>query len=183
MQLSEQYVAMANNQPHFYDNFLDEMQMKCVKQINKINKILYGNPKRNLLFKKLFNQYGKKSIIKEGFKCTFGFNISIADNSFINYNVVILDSFKVKIGSNVRIAPNVVISSATHSLDVANRYKTCGGEVVIEDNVWIGAGAIILPKVKIGEGAIVGAGAVVTKDVPPFTVVAGVPAKEIKKIK
>ena len=179
---SEQYEFMKEGKSYHFDNFLYDKQKKCAKMLSKINALPFGNKKREKLLKNVFSSLGENCIIKEGFRCNFGFNITIGDNCYFNYNVTILDSFKVKIGNNVFIAPNVVISAVTHPLEAVERRNMKGGETIIEDDVWIGAGAIILPKVRIGEGAVIGAGAVVIKDVPPKTVVVGIPAREIKKV-
>lgn len=88
----------------------------------------------------------------------------------------------VRIGSGVLIAANVTITSRGHNVELPRWGVTADAPVVIEDDVWIGAGAIVLPGVTIGRGSVVAAGAVVTADVPPFTVVGGVPAKTIKPV-
>lgn len=120
--------------------------------------------------------------------------IKIGKDTFINPNVIIVDDkyatdVKIKIGNRVAISPGVIIISASapnNSLLKDNEYvknnliKT--ESVVIEDDVWIGAGAIILPGVRIGKESIIGAGAVVTKDIPEKVIVAGVPARIIKKL-
>jgi len=97
-----------------------------------------------------------------------------------------LDTDNVIIEDDVSIGPRVTIITRTHPTSQIGNYgrvmSSIPGKVVIKRGAWIGAGAIILPNVTIGERAIVGAGAVVTKDVPPYTVVVGVPAKEIKKL-
>lgn len=116
---------------------------------------------------------------------------SIGKNNRIGSEVLIwawhhLDTNNVVIEDNVTIGPRVMLIARTHS---TSQVENCGkamssipGKILIKRGAWIGAGAIILPNVTIGEGAIVGAGAVVTKDVAPYTVVAGVPAKMIKKL-
>lgn len=88
----------------------------------------------------------------------------------------------VRIGSGVLIAANVTITSRAHSVELPRWGVTKDAPIVIEDDVWIGAGAIVLPGVTIGRGSVVAAGAVVTADVSPFTVVGGVPAKTIKQV-
>lgn len=183
MKISEQYNLMKTGKSYYFDDFLYDKQKKCAKSLLKINTLPFGNKKREKLLKSLFAKLGNKSIIKEGLRCNFGFNISIGENCYLNYGITILDSFEVEIGNNVFIAPNVIISAVTHPLEAENRRNLEGGKIIIEDDVWIGAGAIIFPEVKIGKGAVVGAGSIVTKDIPPKTVVAGIPAKEIKKIK
>lgn len=97
------------------------------------------------------------------------------------------DSFypKLFIGDRVAIAQRVtlVTGSSPSFSHLHQVYKSFGGKIVIEDDAWIGTGAIILPNVTVGRGAVVGAGAVVTKDVPPYTVVVGIPARPIKRIR
>ena len=100
---------------------------------------------------------------------------------------MILDHMPVTIGNNVLIGPNVVISSATHNIDYRIRNKDNhmdigGAPVVIEDNVWIGANVTVMPGVTIGKHSVIAAGSVVTTDIPPDTMAAGVPAKIIKKL-
>ena len=122
--------------------------------------------------------------INPPFYCDYGFNIEVGRNLFINYNCTILDVAKVNIGDNVLIAPNVSIYTAGHPLHADTR-KTgyeYGIPVTIGDNVWIGGNRIIMPGVTVGCNSVIGAGSVVTKDVPDWTVVAGNPARVIRKI-
>lgn len=181
--MNEKLLLMENDQAYHFDNKLDKLQKNCAKTLKRLDNLPYGNSKRQKLFKKLFCSFGNNNIMKEGFRCTFGFNITIGNNCLFNFNTVILDSFKVFIGDRVKIAPNVLISTATHNLNVEDRNGQVGRKIIIEDDVWICAGAIILPGVTVGKGAIVAAGAVVNKNVEPFTLVGGTPAKFIKNIK
>jgi len=113
--------------------------------------------------------------------------IKIGDGTSININVSINASQngKIVIGKNVMIAPNVVLRSSNHNFkDLSIPMKLqghSGGEIIICDDVWIGANATILPNVSIGKGSIIGAGAVVTKNIPDYSICVGVPAKVIKK--
>jgi len=106
------------------------------------------------------------------------FAISIGKNTIINKNCLIDGRGGCVIGNNVDIAQDTFIWSEQHDYNSPD-YDTVDKTVVIEDNVWIASRATILPGVRIGKGAVVACGSVVTKDVPPFTVVAGVPAKAI----
>lgn len=113
---------------------------------------------------------------------SFGERISIGENTTINRNTNILS--KVSIGCNCSIAPNVVIVGANHvfsdnSRTIKEQGSTCRG-IIIEDDVWIAANVTVCDGVKIGKGAVIGAGSVVVNDIPPFTVAVGVPAKVIK---
>jgi len=107
-----------------------------------------------------------------------GNRITIGANTVINRRCYLDGRTGLRIGNNVNISPECYFLSLTHDLrDPA--FVTIGKEVVIGDHAWLGARAMVMPGVRIGEGAVVGAGAVVTKDVPPYTVVGGVPAKPI----
>lgn len=127
---------------------------------------------------------GQNSIIESPFYCTYGQNIHLGDRVYLNFSCTILDNNLVRIGSHVMLGPSVQIYTAAHPLqaEIRNQGWEIAKPVVIEDNVWIGGGAILLPGVTVGQNAVVGAGAVVTRDVPPDTVVAGNPARVIKKI-
>lgn len=116
----------------------------------------------------------------------YGTNVRLGRNVLLNDNCTILDTCLVSIGSRTMVAPNVSFYSATHPLDPQLRNGTrgpeLGKEIHVGEDCWIGGGAIVLPGVTIGRGSTVGAGSVVTKDVPPFHVVAGNPARIIRKI-
>ena len=133
---------------------------------------------------KIFGKIGKSCNILPPFKCDYGFRIEVGENFFANYNFIILDGNTVRIGDNVWIAPNVGIYAAGHPLDVTDRIA--GWEyafpVTIGDNVWIGGGVSIIGGVTIGENAVVAAGSVVIRDVPPNTLVAGNPARVVRKL-
>ncbi|KAK6359505.1 Maltose acetyltransferase [Orbilia brochopaga] len=124
--------------------------------------------------------------IEVPFMCDYGYNITLGPGVFINFGCTIIDTCQVTIKARTLIGPNVNIYSGTHPLNPRTRNGTKGPEfgkpVIIEEDCWIAGNVTILPGVKIGVGATVGAGAVVTRDVPPHTVVAGNPAKVIKGI-
>ncbi|MGN6292111.1 MAG: DapH/DapD/GlmU-related protein [Chitinophagaceae bacterium] len=112
----------------------------------------------------------------------YGRHLSIGKNVFINFNCTFLTLGGIVIEDNVLIGPEVKILSEGHPLSPDERQSLIPGKVHIKQNAWIGAGATILPGISIGENAVVAAGAVVTKDVPGNTVVAGIPAKIIKSL-
>ena len=133
---------------------------------------------------KIFGKIGERCNILPPFRCDYGFHIEVGENFFANYNFIVLDGNYVRIGDNVWIAPNVGIYAAGHPLDVEDRI---GGEeyafpVTIGDNVWIGGSVTIIGGVTIGRNAVVAAGSVVIRDVPPDTLVAGNPARVIRKL-
>lgn len=132
----------------------------------------------------LFGSYGKEFIINQPFRCDYGCNIHIGESFFANFNLTILDEARVKIGNHVFIGPNVSIFTACHPLDAKERntWVEWAEPVKIGDNVWIGGCATILPGVTIGDNVVIGAGSVVTKDVPSDVAVAGNPARIIKRL-
>jgi acetyltransferase-like isoleucine patch superfamily enzyme len=116
----------------------------------------------------------------------YGTNVRLGKNVYINFYAVFLDTCLISIGSRTLVGPNVSFFSATHPLDPIVRNGTqgpeMGKEIHVGEDCWIGGNVSILPGVNIGRGSVVGAGSVVTKSVPDFTVVAGNPAKFIRKI-
>lgn len=141
-------------------------------------------PERQIILEKLLGKIEKNSLIEPPFYCSYGYNIFIGENVFLNFSCTILDCNEVKIGHNVMIGPGVQIYTAAHLLQAQPRIQ--GWEVakpiLVEDNVWLGGSAILLPGVKVGRNAVVGAGSVVSRDVPANTVVAGNPARVIREI-
>lgn len=116
------------------------------------------------------------------FYTDFGKNITVGKNVFFNTGCSFQDRGGINIGDGTMIGMNVTIATLNHGLPLETRNVTYPSPVIIGDNVWIGSNATILPGVTIGDNSVVAAGAVVTKDVPANTVVAGVPAKELKKL-
>lgn len=111
-----------------------------------------------------------------------GKNIRLGERVFLNSGCRFQDQGGITIGDDALIGHNAVIATLNHDLDPAMRATTVPKPVVIGDSVWIGANATVLPGVTIGDGAVVAAGAVVTQDVPPRTIVGGVPAKRLRDI-
>ncbi len=116
------------------------------------------------------------------FYTNFGQLIQLGNNVFINHACSFLDIGGITIEDDVQIGPRVNLTTENHPLDPADRKTVITGAILIKKNAWIGAGATILPGVTIGENSVVAAGALVNRDVPPNTVVAGIPAKVIKTL-
>jgi maltose O-acetyltransferase len=137
---------------------------------------------RHALLCERLARVGKDAVIRPPFHCDYGYNISLGDGVFLNFNCVILDVVEVVIGDRTQIGPAVQIYAADHPRDADTR-KTgleFGRPVRIGSDVWIGGGAILLPGVTIGDGALIGAGSVVTRDVAAGQTVAGNPARARK---
>ncbi|MDD3218091.1 MAG: sugar O-acetyltransferase [Lachnospiraceae bacterium] len=124
------------------------------------------------------------AFINPPFYCDYGSHIEVGKNFFANYNCMIVDVAKVTIGDNCQMAPNVAIYTAGHPVHPAarNTMYEYGIEVTIGDNVWIGGNTVVVPGVHIGSNTVIGAGSVVTKDIPDWCVAAGNPCKVIRKI-
>ena len=122
--------------------------------------------------------------INPPFYCDYGFNIEVGKNFFANYNCTMLDVAKITIGENCFMASNVAIYTAGHPIhpDSRNSMYEYGIPVTIGDNVWIGGNTVICPGVTIGSNCVVGAGSVVTKDIPDWSMAAGNPCRVIRKI-
>ena len=122
--------------------------------------------------------------INPPFYCDYGFNIEVGKNFFANYNCTMLDVAKITIGENCFMASNVAIYTAGHPIhpDSRNSMYEYGIPVTIGDNVWIGGNTVICPGVTIGSNCVIGAGSVVTKYIPDWSVAAGNPCRVIRKI-
>jgi maltose O-acetyltransferase len=134
---------------------------------------------RHALLSERLAHVGADVVIRPPFFCDYGYNISLGDGVFLNFNCVILDVVEVSIGDRTQIGPAAQIYAADHPRDVEMRRSGLefGRPVRIGRDVWVGGGAIILPGVAIGDGAVVGAGSVVTRDVGAGVTVAGNPAR------
>ncbi len=141
-------------------------------------------PERLPILQQMLGGIGLSPIIWPPFYCSYGKNTYLGDHVFMNYMCTILDNNEVRIGNHVMIGPAVQIYTAAHDLqaEARNQGWEVAKPILIEDNVWIGGGAILLPGVRIGRNAVVGAGAVVSRNVASNTIVAGNPARVIRKI-
>lgn len=138
---------------------------------------------RENIIRALFGKVGRNPNIEHNFHCDLGYNIYVGDNFYAGYNFTVLDIEEVKIGDNCMIGPSVNIYTAGHNIEPKDRNKTGYGiKVTIGDNVWIGGNSTILPGVTIGDNSVIAAGSVVTSNVPKNVIVAGNPAKVLKKI-
>jgi maltose O-acetyltransferase len=122
--------------------------------------------------------------IKPPFQCDYGYPISVGARTFINYGAVILDVAQVTIGADVQIATGVQLLTPTHPLDAGTRRDgwESAEPISVEDGVWLGGGAIVCPGVTIGEDTVVGAGSVVTTDLPPRVLAVGNPCRPIRDL-
>lgn len=167
------------------DIFPENSSLEGKKLAQKINNLPIENKEEIVaLEKKLFGKTGNSIYVNPPLYVDYGRHVEIGDNFYANMDCVFLDVNKISIGDNVIVGPRVSFYTAGHPTDAEVRVKELefGLPIVIEDNVWIGGSASILPGVTVGENSIVAAGAVVTKDVPNNTIVGGNPARVIRKI-
>ncbi|HEY5108914.1 MAG TPA: sugar O-acetyltransferase [Acidimicrobiales bacterium] len=137
---------------------------------------------RRRILEVLVRAIGPDTEVRAPFHCDYGVHLSIGARTFVNFGLVALDVAPIAIGDDVQIGPNVQLLTATHPLDAGlRRAKWEAAEpIVIGDNVWLGGGVIVLPGVTIGEDTVVGAGAVVTRDLPAGVVAVGNPARVMR---
>ncbi|MBR0057709.1 MAG: sugar O-acetyltransferase [Methanobrevibacter sp.] len=168
----------------------DDEEVAALKENAIINCEIYNNmdvtdrqAKRDFL-KEMLGSVGKNVDIEKTFNCDNGKNIFIGDNFIGNYNLTILDVKEVYIGNDVMIGPNTTITTVGHPINPNGRRKRLAqaSEVRIGNDVWIGANVCILPGVTIGNNVIIGAGAVVNRDIEDNSMAVGVPARIIKEI-
>lgn len=139
---------------------------------------------RTSLLKKILGKTGKNICIEPQFWCDYGYNIEAGENFYANHNLVILDCAKVTFGDNVFIGPNCSFYTASHPIDVKQRNEglETADPIQVADNVWFGGNVVVLPGVSIGKNAVIGAGSVVTKDIPENVVAVGNPCKPVRNI-
>jgi acetyltransferase-like isoleucine patch superfamily enzyme len=179
-----------------HDKIFIERKAKASDWCMKYNSILYERrDERYKMLKDIFGSIGTNVTVGDSFICGFGDNIYIGNNVSINMRCTLIDSHEIRIGNNILIAPNVQIYTSTHPIELDDRLtpdwipksgtyfcRTYASPVTIEDGCWIGAGVIILPGVKIGKESVIGAGSVVTKDIPANSVAVGNPCRVIREI-
>lgn len=138
---------------------------------------------RRSICRELFGQGGDSAWIQPPFHCDYGANIRLGERVYFNFNCVVLDVCEVTIGDFTLIGPAVQIYTASHPLNAAERrQREFGKPIEIGADVWIGGGAILCPGVKIGSRAVIGAGSVVTRDIPSGVLAAGNPCRVIREI-
>ncbi|GKU23686.1 maltose acetyltransferase domain-containing protein [Clostridium folliculivorans] len=140
--------------------------------------------KRIKLINEMFGSLGNNCWIEPPINLCYGKNVSIGNNFYANFNLSLIDDYKITIGNNVLIAPNVTIAVTGHPVhpDLRQNGEMYAFPITIEDFVWIGSGAIICPGVTIGKNSVIGAGSVVTKDIPANSIAAGNPCKVLREI-
>ena len=151
----------------------------------ELNQIKPSNlEKRNSIINKLLGYQPDNLELLSPFTCDYGNNIVLGKNVFINSNCYFMDGAKITVGDNVFIGPSCGFYTANHPLDYQTRNQGIEQAlpILIGNNVWLGGNVIVLPGVEIGDGCVIGAGSVVTKDIEANSIATGVPCNVIKKI-
>lgn len=136
------------------------------------------------LLGRLFGSCGPGVVVCPPLRCDYGAHVHVGEGTFINYDCVLLDAADIHIGARCQLAPRVTLTTASHPLDPRPRAQgwESAAPITIEDNVWLGAGVIVLPGVTIGADTVVGAGSVVTRNLPSGVVALGTPARVIRSV-
>lgn len=136
------------------------------------------------VLEELLGEFGEGSEILPPFRCDYGYQTRVGARTFVNWGLLSLDVATVTIGDDVQIGPNVQLLTATHPVDPGSRREKweAAEPIVLEDNVWLGGGVIVCPGATVGRDTVVGAGAVVTKDLPAGVVAVGNPARIVREI-
>lgn len=151
------------------------------KQLNSLTLAEFA--KKQDIIRELLGTVGENPFIGDNFHCDFGKNIHVGENFHADYNCTMLDVAEIRIGKNCLIGPDVSIYTAGHRIQPEGRtLDGYGSPIHIGDDVWIGGHSTILPGITIGNGSVIGAGSVVTKDIPANVVAVGNPCKVIKII-
>lgn len=169
-----------------YNDDLEKERLKAKDLCYEFNCLKPSDiEKQNVIMERILGKIEGDFRINQPFICDYGYNIEIGNNFYANHNLTILDANKVIFGDNVFVAPNCSFYTAGHPLDVASRNKGLeyAKPIKVGNNVWIGGNVIVLPGVSIGDNAVIGAGSVVTKDIPSNVVAVGNPCKVIKENK
>lgn len=172
----------------YYSNDADlvEEQLQCLEVLYDYNATRPSQQKeRTELLKKMFAEVGEDCYIEPPLHSNWGGrHVHMGNGVYANFNLTLVDDTHIYIGNNVMMGPNVVIDSATHPIrpDIRKKQAQYNLPVYIGNNVWIGAGSIILPGVHIGDNSVIGAGSVVSKDIPANVVAVGTPCRVLREI-
>lgn len=163
---------------------MSELAQEALRLTSELNGAYHTPQEVRTLFEQLTGKPVDDSFtLFPPFYTDCGKNLTVGKNVFLNSGCKVQDQGGVTIGDNTLIGHNVVLATLNHAFDPSRRADMCPAPIQIGRDVWIGSNAVILPGVTIGDGAVIAAGAVVSKDVPQNAVVGGVPARVIRHVK
>ena len=176
---------MLAGEPYVFDESLAHDTRRCRELLHRINNASPDEDEaRDALLRELLGTFGDESNIRPPFSCEYGFQLHVGARTFVNFGLVCLDVARVTIGDDVQIGPGVQLLTPTHPLEPGpRRDKWESAEpITIGDNAWLGGGVLVCPGVTIGRDAVVGAGSVVTRDLPSGVLAVGNPARVLRRI-
>lgn len=167
------------------DEELAREQLKCLDRLYDFNQTRPSEmEKRSALLKEILAEVGENCYVEPPLHANWGIHTHFGRNVYVNFNLTLVDDTDIFVGDSVMFGPNVVVATAGHPIDPELRRKVAQFNVPVRigSNVWIGAGAILLPGVTVGENSVIGAGSVVTHDIPPNVVAVGNPCRVLREI-
>ncbi|MCL2636823.1 MAG: sugar O-acetyltransferase [Oscillospiraceae bacterium] len=187
MELNEIKARMHSKKLYFCnDERLVAEQLERLDMLYEFNQTRPSElDKRQEMLKEMFAEIGENCYIEPPLHANWaGKYVHFGKKVYANFNLTMVDDTHIYVGDNVLFAPNVIITTATHPIHppLRSRQGQYNAEVRIGNNVWVGAGAVILPGITIGDNSVIGAGSIVTKDIPPNVVAVGNPCKVMREI-
>ena len=177
---------MKNGQLYFCtDEEVAKEQLKCLDRLYDLNRTRPSEmPKRMALLKEILAEVGENCYVEPPLHANWGINTHFGNNVYANFNLTLVDDCDIYVGDSVMFGPNVTVAVAGHPIDPGLRRKVAQFNIPVRigNNVWIGAGAVILPGVTIGDNSVIGAGSIVTKDIPANVVAVGNPCRVLREI-
>jgi maltose O-acetyltransferase len=176
---------MLAGEPYVFDESLADDTRRCRDLLARINAASPDqDDERDAWFGELLGAFGPGSNIRPPFRCEYGYQIHVGARVFASFGLVCLDVARVTIGDDVRIGPGVQLLTPTHPLEPGPRRDgwESGAPITVEDNVWLGGAVVVCPGVTIGRDTVVGAGSVVTRDLPPGVLAVGNPARVVQAL-
>lgn len=163
----------------------EEAHLRCADLCWEYNRTKPSDMQtRERLLRQLFGKVGTEPYVEPNLFCGFGYNIEVGDRFFANNNCVFVDPAKIRFGDDVKIAPQCGFYTALHPLDSEQRRANLeiARPITVGNNVWFGGGVKVLPGVTIGDNCVIGAGSVVTKDIPADSLAYGNPCRVVRKL-
>lgn len=167
-----------------YDENLLNERKDCLKRCEDFNREGQTDEQRAEALQRLLPNLGQRTVVLPPLRCDYGYNIRTGADCFVNYNTTLLDAAPITLGNNVFVGPDCGFYTAIHPLDAKRRNDGLerAQPITLGNNVWIGGHTTILPGVTIGDGSVIGAGSVVTRNIPPHVVAVGNPCRVLKPI-
>ena len=168
------------------DEEIMHLQMLCLEKLYDYNATRPSEyEKREALLKEMFAEIGEGCYIEPPFHANWaGKHVHFGNNVYANFNLTLVDDTDIYVGDKVMFGPNVTVATAGHPIDPELRYQAMKYNIPVHigENVWIGANAVVLPGITIGDNSVIGAGSVVTKDIPPNVIAVGNPCRVLREI-